>query len=296
MPNERLEQLIARMQANRQPDATLAERRAQGDRTVLRLAEDVTATPISAGGVPAEWVATPNAGGTVVLYLHGGGYTSGSIVSHRELASRIARAAAARVLLLGYRLAPEHPFPAAVDDALAAYDWLLAQGSAPSEIAIAGDSAGGGLAAATLLALRDAGKPLPAAGVLLSPWTDLTLSGESIASRADRDPMVATGSLQEMVDAYLAGADPRHSLASPLLADLTGLPPLLVQVGGREILYDDATRLVERAQAAGVQATLDEDPEMIHVFQALAALLPEGQAAIDRIGRFIQERVAAVSV
>jgi acetyl esterase/lipase len=256
------------------------------------LPDDVKAEPVDAGSVAAEWITTPEGGGErTILYLHGGGYVIGSIRTHRDLASRFSRAAKARVLLIDYRLAPEHPHPAAVEDATAAYRWLLAQGVKPSRLAIGGDSAGGGLTVATLVALRDAGQPLPAAGVCLSPWVDLEGLGESMTTKADTDPMVQRDRLLGYAQHYLAGQSPRTPLAAPLYADLSGLPPLLIQVGSAETLLDDSTRLAERARKAGVAADLEIWDDMIHVWQAFAAVLPEGQQAIENIGRFLRERV-----
>jgi acetyl esterase/lipase len=287
-------------------DMLRAQRAAQGEPTIeqmrsgiesmsmlMPLAADISFERADAGGVPAAWVAAPGADATrVVLYLHGGGYVIGSINTHRELASRISRAAAARVLVIDYRLAPEHPHPAAVDDAIAAYRWLLAQGALPARLTVAGDSAGGGLTVATLVALRDAGLPLPAAGVCLSPWVDLEGLGESMTTKAAADPMVQRDGLLTMAAAYLAGQSSRTPLAAPLYADLSGLPPLLIQVGTAETLLDDATRLAERARKAGVAVTLEPWEDLIHVWQAFAPLLPEGQRAIDRIGEFIRAQVA----
>jgi monoterpene epsilon-lactone hydrolase len=251
---------------------------------------DVCCEKVRAGGVAAEWVVADGADpARVVLYLHGGGYVIGSINTHRELASRLSRAAGGRVLLIDYRLAPEHPYPAAVDDAVTAYRWLLSQGVSPSRIAVGGDSAGGGLTVATLVAIRDAGLPAPAAAVCLSPWVDLEGTGESMTTKAAVDPMVQRDGLLKMAAAYLAGQNPRTPLAAPLYANLSGLPPLLIQVGTAETLLDDATRLAERARKAGVQVTLDPWEDMIHVFQAFASMLPEGQQAIDRIGDFLRK-------
>jgi acetyl esterase/lipase len=193
------------------------------------------------------------------------------------------------VLLIDYRLAPEHPHPAAVEDSTRAYRWLLETGSNPKRMAIAGDSAGGGLTVATLVALRDAGVPLPAAAVCLSPWVDLEGIGESMTTKAAVDPMVQREPLLRMASMYLAGQDPRTPLAAPLYADLRGLPPLLIQVGTAETLLDDSVRLAERARAAGVQVTLEPWEDMIHVWQAFAAMLPEGQQAIERIGEFLRQ-------
>jgi acetyl esterase/lipase len=256
-----------------------------------QVAPDIRVTPVNAGGVPAEWIAAPGAvEERVVLYLHGGGYVLCSVSTHRDMISRLARAAQARALGLEYRLAPEHPFPAAVEDATAAYRWLLASGIQPARLVIAGDSAGGGLTVATLVALRDAGDPLPAAGVCLSPWVDLEGIGDSMTTRAAADPFVRKDMIHSLAQLYLGERNPRTPLAAPLYAELRGLPPLLIQVGTAETLFDDATRLAERARAAGVQVTLDVWEDMIHVWQLFAAMLPEGQQAIERLGAFIRER------
>ena len=255
---------------------------------------DVRCEQVDAGGVSAEWIMTPQATAErVIFYLHGGGYAIGSVKTHRELISRISRAAGARALAIDYRLAPEHPFPAAVEDATTAYRWLLENGVEPTRIVIAGDSAGGGLTVATLVVLRDAGDPLPAAGVCLSPWVDLEGIGESMTARAEVDPMVQRDGLLAMAKAYLGDANPRLPLAAPLYADLTGLPPLLIQVGTAETLLDDSTRLAERARSAGVDVVLEPWEDMIHVWHLFASMLPEGQQAVDRIGEFIRERVGS---
>ncbi len=255
--------------------------------------ETVQTEAIEANGVSAEWV---RAEGIEVersiLYLHGGGYVIGSPATHRGLAERLSRAASARVLVIDYRLAPEHPFPAAVEDATAAYRWLSTSGDTTGKLAIAGDSAGGGLTVATLVALRDAGDPLPAAGICLSPWVDMEGIGESMSARAGLDPMVQKEGLLNMAAMYLNAANPRTPLAAPLYADLQGLPPLLIQVGTSETLFDDATRLAERAKAAGVDVTLEPWGEMIHVWQLFASMLPEGQQSIDRMGEFLRKHAA----
>jgi acetyl esterase/lipase len=254
--------------------------------------EGVKFEAANAGGVPAEWTAPEGVESeSAIVYFHGGGYTLGSIQSHRPLLARLARATGARVLSVAYRLAPEHPYPAAVEDALAAYRFVVASGVSPSRIAIAGDSAGGGLTAACLIALRDAGDPLPAAGVCISPWLDLSLSGESWRTKAGVDPLVQRPQLQMMARAYLAGADPKSATASPFFADLSGLPPLLVQVGTCEVLLDDATGFAERARAAGVEVELDVWEDMIHVWHAFADLLPEARDAIDRIAAYLSPRL-----
>jgi len=274
---------------------TVAERRAQYERAekVFPTPAEVKVERVTAPAVPAEWLRPPGAvAGRVVLYLHGGGYVIGSPRSHRHLAAAIATAGQASALLLDYRLAPEHPYPAAVDDATAAYRWLLDQGIAPGRIVIAGDSAGGGLTVATLLALRDARLPRPAGGVCISPWVDLTCGGASYRTKAEADPIVKEASVGEMARAYLGAMPPRTPLASPLFADLRSLPPLLVQVGSDEVLLDDAVQLADRAKAAGVDATLEVWDRMIHVWHWFLPMLDEAQDAIDGIGRFIRMRAA----
>jgi acetyl esterase/lipase len=253
---------------------------------------DVRVEAVSAGAVPGAWVSVPNSVEEKVLYfLHGGGYATGSIKTHTEMVSRICRAAGLRGLLIEYRLAPEHSFPAAVEDAATAYRWLLGQGISPEDIVIAGDSAGGGLTLATLANLRDCADSLPAAAVCLSPWTDMEAIGESVQTNAAVDPLIDREELLRLAGLYLAGADPRTPLAAPLYADPKGMPPLLIQVGRAEVLMDDSIRFAERAKAAGVDVTLEVWDEMIHVWQIMAALLPEGQQAIERIGAFIRERL-----
>jgi acetyl esterase/lipase len=222
------------------------------------------------------------------LYLHGGAYQMGSPATLRHMIALLSAAAEARVLSVDYRLAPEHPFPAAVDDALTAYRQLLSDGTNPGDVAIAGDSAGGGLALATLVALRDAGDPLPAAAVVMSPWTDLALTGESLRTRADVDVMVKPAGMPETAATYLAGADPRHPYASPLYADLHGLPPILIHVGDAEVIRDDSTRFAAEAEAAGVDVTLEVWDEMPHVWHAFVGLLPESDQAIERIGQWLR--------
>ena len=243
--------------------------------------------------MPAEWTVAGGARADVaIVYLHGGGYVMGSLDTHRGHCARISQATRARVLNVDYRLGPEHPHPAAVEDAVAAVRFARASGVAPERTAIAGDSAGGGLTLATLVALRDAGDPLPAAGLCISPWTDLALSGDTIATKAADDPMVRAADLARMADAYLAGRDPKTPLASPLYADLAGLPPLLLQVGSAEILLDDAVRVAARARAAGVDAELRVWPDMIHVWHAFAQILPEGQQAVEEMAAFFERHLA----
>ncbi len=276
--------------------ATIDEQRAAMEATAGALIppDTVTVEPTTVAGRPAEWIA-PREGASdrVVLYLHGGGYCIGSIRTHRNLCARLALAYGGRVLNLDYRLAPEDPFPAAIDDVLDAYRELLGAGWSPARIAIAGDSAGGGLTVASLVAIRQQGLPLPAAGVCLSPWVDLTQSSATYVSRADVDPMVTKDGLDVMAAAYLGEASLNEPLASPLFADLAGLPPLLVHVGDAEVLLDDSLALRDTARAAGVDVTFDLWPEMIHVFQAFPAeLLPESDLSIAGVADFLDERLA----
>jgi epsilon-lactone hydrolase len=256
------------------------------------VASDIALEAVDAGGVPAEWSLAPGSDrARVLLFFHGGGYCSGSIASHRDMVTRVGRAGGVRTLALGYRLAPEHPFPAALDDALAAYGFLLDQGIAPDKIAIGGDSAGGGLTLATMIRLRDAGKPLPGCAWLVSPWVDLQMTGASLAEKADVDPLIQKPYLGELASAYLAGADPAGPLVSPLHADLAGLPPLLVQVGSAETLLDDALRIARRAGAADVPVNLEVWPHMIHAWHLWAAELDDGRRAIGSAGAFIRTRL-----
>jgi acetyl esterase/lipase len=245
---------------------------------------------VDAGGVPAEWINIPGVSNhTVILYLHGGGYSGGSIITHRSLVAGIAKTAQARALIIDYRLAPEYCYPAPVEDALAAYKWLLSQEITPEHIVLAGDSAGGGLTLALLVALRDEGAPRPACAVCLSPWTDLTGSGDSVLLNADKDLIIEPTALKPAAELYLGGADPHTPLASPLFANLSGLPPLLIQVGSDEILLSDATSFAERAQGAGVDVNLEVWENMQHVWQFAARFIPEARQAIDCIGEFIIE-------
>ena len=256
----------------------------------LPLADDVKCEKVDVSGIPGEWISTPESvAERVILYLHGGGYVIGSVNSHRLMISQISRAAEARALAIDYRLAPENPFPAAVEDAVTGYRWLLSTGVDAAKVAIAGDSAGGGLTVATLVALRDAGELLPAVGVCISPWVDMEALGESMRTKADADPMVTREGILQMAKAYLGDVDARTPLASPVYADLKGLPPLLIQVGSAETLLDDATRLAEKAKSVGVDVVLEPWEEMIHVWHAFAAMLPEGQQAIERIGEFVRK-------
>lgn len=244
--------------------------------------------PATINGVPGEWQYPQTGdGGRTILYLHGGGYVLGSPLSHRDMVGGIADAAHARAFIADYRLGPEHPFPAAVEDAVAAYKGLLDEGFDPAKICIAGDSAGGGLTVAALVSIRDQKLPLPAAGICISPWADLTCSSGSMTSMADADPLLRPAALKWMGDLYLNGQDPKLPLASPIFADLKGLPPLLIQVGTEEALYDDAITLSRVAQAAGVDATLEVWEGMMHVWHLMAKLIPEGKQAMQIIGAFV---------
>lgn len=275
----------------REEARSIALRRRQMERLMglLPIPRGTTYEEGRAAGVPVSWVRCGDAGpDRTVLYFHGGGYIAGSVHTHRVVAAHVSRASSAPVLLAGYRLAPEHPFPAAVEDACTVYRWLLARGHAPGSMALAGDSAGGGLTVAALLALKEAGEPLPAAGVCLSPWLDLALTGASLKTRGAVDPVLAPGELAFMARCYLGEKDPRSPLASPLYGDLSGLPPILVQVGTDELLLDDARRFASRARQAGVSVELEVWKEMVHVWQAAAALVPESARAVARIGRFLR--------
>jgi acetyl esterase/lipase len=270
-------------------DVSLAERREEMEKVAFRVAEDISVETISIAGRSAEWLRAPDIEQQrAILYLHGGGYVMGSLNTHRALGGEISRAAKAAVLMFDYRLAPEAAHPAAVDDATDAYEWLLEQGFAANDLAIAGDSAGGGLTAATLLALRDNQRALPKAAVCISPWSDLTCSNDSYQSRADADPMVTFSGLDEMVEHYVQGQDAKNPYVSPNFASLKSLPPLLIQVGNDEVLLDDSIKLHEQAQADSVDSTLEVWDDMIHVWHAFHPMLKEGQQGIDRVGEFLQ--------
>ncbi|MBI4952003.1 MAG: alpha/beta hydrolase [Myxococcales bacterium] len=252
---------------------------------LARLPRGVRVEPATVGGVPAEWLVPEGADGArVVVYFHGGGYVIGAPATARELAARIACAAGARALSVDYRLAPEHPFPAAVDDACAVYRALGASGIEPGHVALAGDSAGGGLALALLLRLRAAGEALPACAALLCPWVDLS---DPCAEDAGLDDLPQR-TIQAMARLYLGGASPQEPLASPVFGELAGLPPLLVQAGGVEVLRPQIERLAARVAAAGGEVALEVAPGMVHVWHLLAAVSPEARAAIARIGAFVR--------
>ena len=276
------------------PDATLEQMRAGMDAMGNATAPlaGVTTTQVDADGVEAYWVsANEQLNAPVVLYFHGGGYVMGSALSHRALVERLAVAIGGRVLAVNYRLAPEHPFPAATDDALTSYQWLLKEGIEADNIALAGDSAGGGLCIAALVAIRDAGVPSPACATSISPWVDMEGLGESMLTKAAEDPMVQKAALAMIAPLYLNGADPRTPLAAPLYADLSGLPPVLIQVGSAETLLDDAKRLAAAIEQAGGQVKLEVWDEMIHVWHLFAPMLDKGQQAIDEMAKFMRSRL-----
>ena len=253
---------------------------------ILPLPEGATRNDIERNGIPLCHIGVPDArNDRGVLYLHGGGYVLGSLDTHAELMARVAAACRAPVLGVDYRLAPEHPYPAAVDDALASYEHLLAAGIKPEAIVVAGDSAGGGLALALMLKLKELGKPQPAGAVLFSPWSDLTASGESTKTRIDADPMISAEMLNPMAELYLDGSDAANPMVSPLFGHLAGLPPLLIQVGDDEILLDDSTRLAKNAEAAGVKADIEIFDGAFHVFQNQPHL-PESADALKSVGKF----------
>jgi epsilon-lactone hydrolase len=257
------------------------------------LPPDVTVTAATLGGVPtAEITVDGIEPRHVVLYFHGGVYAMGDAALAADLASQVARRTHAKVISVDYRLAPEHPYPAAVDDALAAYEALLHAGTAPSDIAFAGESAGGGLAIATLVNARDHGLPLPAAAFVMSPYADLTLAGTTMETRREVDPLLSREALQARVTDYTSGQDAALGLISPIFADLSGLPPLIIQAGTHEVLLDDAIRLAREAATADVEVTLDITPRVPHVFQAYYPILDEATAALDRAGQLVSARLA----
>ena len=275
-------------------ELTLEERRDQsvqfGELTAEP--EGVTYTETEVAGCRAIWADPPGgAADRVIEYFHGGGYVLGSIDFHKKFTGQLAKEVGCRVLNFDYRLAPEHPHPAAVNDSTAAYHWLLAEGYEPSQMAIAGDSAGGGLAAATLLKLRDDGAPMPAAGVPISPWVDMEGLGDSLKTKADVDVIVDEEIIKELADMFLAGQDARDPLAAPLYGDYTGVSPMYIQVGEDETLLDDSTRLAAKAKADGCDVTLEVFPEMQHVFQMCAGNMPEADEALAKIGAWLRPRL-----
>jgi monoterpene epsilon-lactone hydrolase len=258
------------------------------------LAPDVQQNAVEIGGVAGVEITIHgnSESGNVILYFHGGVYVIGSAVFSVPLVSDLVRRTGTRAITLDYRLAPEHPYPAAVEDARAAYEGLLGQGIDPGQIVLAGESAGGGLAVATLLASQEAGLPMPSCAVLMSPYVDLTLSGETLAAKREVDPLLTPGGLRARVPDYVGGADASDPLISPIFGDLRDLPPLLIQVGSHEVLLSDALRLAARAAISDVPVTLEVTPGVPHVFQAYAGLLEEAGAALDRASDFVKAQLA----
>lgn len=256
---------------------------------------DTAVASIAAGGPRGEWVTAAGVSGTeprILFYIHGGGFTAGSAAAYRGLSSHLSATTGCRVLAVDYRWAPEEPFPAALDDCVAGYRWLVtAGGAAPRTVVLVGDSAGGNLVAAMLLALKQGSDALPAAGVCLSPIFDLALTGDSVITRAERDPMILASSLQKCSTAYRGNSDPRNPLMSPLYGDLSGLPPLLLQCGSEEMLRDDSVRLAAKAKAAGVDVTFEEWDEMVHVWHLFADRLADGRKALARVGEFVRAHI-----
>ncbi len=290
MPDSEIAALRALI-ASRPRSAEVAQRRIDIDARGrgFALPADVTVEKVSAGGVAAEWTTTPVADKTrAILYLHGGGYVIGSLDSHRHVAAEFGRASGSRTLAIDYRLAPEHRFPAAVDDTVAAYRYLLHNGIEPSRIALAGDSAGGGLVVGAMLAIREAGLALPGCGWCISPWVDMEALGQSYTDRAAADPTVQRAGILDMAQLYLGGGDPRSPFAAPIHGDARGLPPLLIQVGAAETLLDDALQLARWAGAADVLVDLQIWPEMIHVWHSYFPNLAAGRRAIAAGGAFVR--------
>jgi len=289
--NQILKKLISYLMSG-WSDGTIEEQRARQEKMArfTRFPADIHCQPISVDGIPAEWISVQDANMGVILYLHGGAYALGSIKVHREFIARLAWTTKMRCLAINYRLAPEHPYPAALEDATTAYRWLLNQGVNASQIFISGDSAGGGLTLGTMVILRDAGEQLPAGGICISPWTDLTLTGTSILSKAKVDPILDPASLQMYAKFYAGEFELTNPLISPLYSNLQGLPPLLIQVGEDEILVDDAVRLAEKARAMGVDVTLEIWDELFHVFH-MFPFLPESKKAVEGIADFVSRNL-----
>ena len=297
MSTEQRESLDAILRQSAFPAGSDVDEQRQFLRELLSaqpLPPDVTVTAATLGGVPTAEVTVDGVEPrNVVLYFHGGVYVMGDAFLAADLASQVGRRTDAKVISVDYRLAPEHPYPAAVDDALAAYEALLHDGVAPSDIAFAGESAGGGLAMATLVNARDRGLPLPAAAFAMSPYADLTLAGTTMETRREVDPLLSPEALRARIADYTAGHDTALGLISPLFADLSGLPPLIIQAGTHEVLLDDAVRLARQAATADVQVTLDITPGVPHVFQTFYPILDEAAAALDRAGQLLSAHLAA---
>jgi acetyl esterase/lipase len=289
---ERVIKLLKKVQSTSETITVESTRKALNQLAILsKIPEDVEIGHIDIDGIEGEWIKAPNViPDKVLLYLHGGAFIAGSIDTHRDLVCRISRVANIAVLIIDYRLAPEYPFPAALEDALISYKWLLSEKKMPSkDIIIGGDSAGGGLTLSLLLKLRDERIPLPKAAFCISPVTDLMGSGNSITSKAEKDPFLSPELGELIIDKYLKDTDPQDPLVSPLYADLHGLPPIYIQVGTSEILLDDSRRIAEKLKSANVEVELDVWRDMIHVFTAFAAWAPEGKEGIEKIGQFIKK-------
>jgi len=257
-----------------------------------RLPDQIEVSPVTIDGIYAEWILPSQAKkDKVILYFHGGGYVTGTCQMHRAHVGKVVKGSGVGALLFAYRLAPEHPFPAALEDSVTAYRWLLAEGVSPSHIVFMGDSAGGGLCLATLIALRDQGIPLPAAAVALSPWTDLKCTGESYKTKLKVEPLAPTESWTVFSHYYVKGNDPCNPWISPLYGDLHGLPPILIHVGENEVLLDDSIRFAEKAKAAGVDVTLKVGEGMFHCYPVCAPLFPEARQAMDGIFTFIRTHI-----
>lgn len=295
MPSQEFVAFLAAVTASGlgDPDVTVEQERAGIEALggSLLVVPGTVAEPVDMLGVPGEWVSAPGTGlSPVVFYLHGGAYTSGSLRSHHAVSAKLSELTGGRTLAVDYRLAPENPHPAAVEDVVSAWKWLLQQGIDPAGVVAGGDSAGAGLAVAMLTVLRDEDIALPAGVFGLSAWTDLAVEGASVTERADRDPVVQLRQIHRVAGLYLNGQDPKLPLASPLYADLSGLPPMYLQVGTEEVLYDDSTRLAERARAAGVEVQLDEWDGMVHTFSVFVGMFPEATESLHRVAQFVQAR------
>jgi epsilon-lactone hydrolase len=295
MPDPQVDAVRQMLASSPRPsDLTERRKRLESLSANYALPADVQVEPVVANGVPAEWTTTPEANpASVLIFLHGGAYISGSLLSHRHLAAQLGREAKARTLALNYRLAPEYPFPAALEDTMAGYRYLLSCGYAPERIAFAGESAGGGLAVATLASLRDANLALPACAWLSSPWVDLEMTGETMTTKASIDPLIQKLYLQEAASAYLSGANPRTPLASPLYADLSGLPPMLIQVGTAETLLDDSMRLARLAAQADLRVTLETWPDMIHAWTLFYPQIDAARRSLASAGAFLDAMLNA---
>jgi monoterpene epsilon-lactone hydrolase len=287
---DRLFHILNRNRAALSLEVPLKDRRAALNGRLLPLGEDVVICAEDVAGIPAEWISTPGAGPNTVFYVHGGGFTMGGLSDAREFVTRISRAAGAKVLHPDYRLAPEHPFPAALNDLRTAYQWL-AETQASQQIVVMGDSAGGGLALSLVMSLRDEGADLPVGLVMMSPWVDLAMQGMSYTERADRDPLETAGLLQWCAKAYAGEASLLDPRVSPLYGDFAGLPSMMVLVGSEEMMFDDSIEIAGKARAQGVDTILDVAEGMPHVYPRFASILKEGQRAVDRMGAFVKARV-----